>query len=157
MGLQENNMLSGSFIAFAISQKRDRGRLAEWKSVCREIYSSPRITALASSMALKPAWALDLTTVDEEGLGLPDVWSIQHPEPLDIPSYASGGDAREAAGGHKAREVRSRHVLAPYREGRLFLFEHPTSASSWSTAMLKHVMQLEGVHTARFDFCQLGM
>ena len=23
--------------------------------------------------------------------------------------------------------------------------------------MLKHLMQFEGVHTARFDFCQLGM
>ena len=37
------------------------------------------------------------------------------------------------------------------------MFEHPTSAFSWAAALLKHVMRLEGVHTARFDFCQLGM
>ena len=42
-------------------------------------------------------------------------------------------------------------------EGRFFVFKHPTSASTWSTAIFKHVMKLEGRHTARFDFCQLGM
>ena len=47
--------------------------------------------------------------------------------------------------------------LRQYPDLRFFVFEHPTSASAWSTAMLKHVMQLEGVHTVRFDFCQLGM
>ena len=47
--------------------------------------------------------------------------------------------------------------LRQYLGGRLLVFEHPASASSWAIAMTKHVMQLEGVHTALFDFCQLGM
>ena len=47
--------------------------------------------------------------------------------------------------------------LRQYLGGRLLVFEHPASASSWAIAMTKHVMQLEGVHTARFEFCQLGM
>ena len=47
--------------------------------------------------------------------------------------------------------------LRQYLGGRLLVFEHPASASSWAIAMTKHVMQLEGVHTALFDFCHLGM
>ena len=47
--------------------------------------------------------------------------------------------------------------IQQYRAGRLFLFEHPTSASSWSTSMMQQVMNLEGVYASRFDFCQLGM
>ena len=47
--------------------------------------------------------------------------------------------------------------IRQYRAGRFFIFEHPTSASSWGTDMMKHMMSLEGVHTAKFDFCQLGM
>ena len=39
--------------------------------------------------------------------------------------------------------------LRQYRAGRFFVFEHPASASSWATAMMKDMMRLEGVHTAR--------
>ena len=41
--------------------------------------------------------------------------------------------------------------------GRLFLFEHPASASSWGTAILQYLAKLSGVHNVRFDFCALGM
>ena len=37
---------------------------------CAEVYSPPRITKIASDMGLRPAWALDLTTIDPED-GLP--------------------------------------------------------------------------------------
>ena len=47
--------------------------------------------------------------------------------------------------------------LRKYKAARLFIFEHPTSASSWSTAMLQQMADLEGMYAARFDFCQLGM
>ena len=47
--------------------------------------------------------------------------------------------------------------LRQYRAGRFFVSEHPTSASSWTTAMMKQMMGLEDVHAAKFDFCQLGM
>ena len=32
-----------------------------------------------------------------------------------------------------------------YREGRLFFFEHPASASSWTTAMMEQMLALGGV------------
>ena len=37
------------------------------------------------------------------------------------------------------------------------MHEHPTSASSWGTAMVKQMIDLEGVYTSKFDFCQLWM
>ena len=38
----------------------------EWKTECGEIYSPPRVTQLISEIGLRPAWALDLTTLDPE-------------------------------------------------------------------------------------------
>ena len=47
--------------------------------------------------------------------------------------------------------------MQQYSAGRLFMFEHPTSASFWSTTMMQQMMNLEGVYASKFDFCQLGM
>ena len=33
-----------------------------------EVYSPPRVTAMAEKMGLDPGWALDLTVTDEDGL-----------------------------------------------------------------------------------------
>ena len=40
---------------------------SQWSSDCAEVYSPNRITAAASRMGLKPAWAPDLITFDETG------------------------------------------------------------------------------------------
>ena len=47
--------------------------------------------------------------------------------------------------------------LKQYNSCRLFMFEHPATASSWSTAMMQEVVNLEGIFAAKFDFCKLGM
>ena len=47
--------------------------------------------------------------------------------------------------------------LQQYKQDRFFIFEHPASASSWSTKMMQQMLNLEGITTAKFDFCQLGM
>ena len=44
-----------------------------------------------------------------------------------------------------------------YDAGRLFIFEHPATATSWSTEMMQQVLSMQGVLTAKFDFCTLGM
>ena len=36
-----------------------------------------------------------------------------------------------------------------YRTERIFVLEHPTSASSWATAMMRQMVGLEGVYTAK--------
>ena len=40
--------------------------------------------------------------------------------------------------------------LRQCRAGRCFVFEHPT-ASLWATAMMRHMMGLEGVYTAKLE------
>ena len=37
-----------------------------WMTDCGEVYSPPRVAKIATQMGLKPAWALDLTTLDPE-------------------------------------------------------------------------------------------
>ena len=43
--------------------------------------------------------------------------------------------------------------LQQYLAGRLFMFEHPAGASSWSTKMMFDMLSREGVFLAKFDFC----
>ena len=44
-----------------------------------------------------------------------------------------------------------------HRAGRYFIFEHPDSAGSWNTRVLKSIEELPGVVRTKFDFCMLGM
>ena len=163
-----------------------RKRLTQdgWGTDCGEVYSPPRVTKVAAQMGLKPAWALDLTTLDPED-GEP--WDfddkdkrskamrmLDQDKPLLLVVSPMCGPFSAMNNINYSRmtvdEVRTkikagmRHVkfalelcLRQYREGRLFLFEHPASASSWSTEMMRQMLSLPGVMTAKFDFCQLGM
>ena len=151
---------------------------------CGEVYSPPRITKMASDMGLHPAWALDLTVIDSED-GTP--WDFSIPakqkraiEMLDRDKPAmliacpmcgpfssmnninyAKMDAKEVEEKLRAAMVHIKFALElclkQYMAGRLFLFEHPAGASSWSTGMMKDMLGLAGVHTAKFDFCELGM
>ena len=40
---------------------------------------------------------------------------------------------------------------------RLFVFEHPVQARSWSLSLVKRLFKYKNVTTVDFDFCQLGM
>ena len=156
----------------------------EWKTECGEIYSPPRVTQLISELGLRPAWSLDLTTVDPED-GKPWDFSmadkrakavrmLDRDKPLMLVACPMCGPFSAINNLNYAKmtpeEIKEKlkkameHVkfsldlcLRQYKAGRLFVFEHPTSASSWSTDMLQQMADLEGVYTARFDFCQLGM
>ena len=148
------------------------------------MYSPPRVIQVVSNLGLRSAWSLDLTTVDPDD-GMPwdftvaakrrkAVGLINRDKPLLLVAcpmcgpfssmnnlnYVKMDDAEVKEKLRRAMD----HVkfaldlcLQQYRAGRLFLFEHPTSASSWSTAMIQQVMGLEGVYASKFDFCQLGM
>ena len=47
--------------------------------------------------------------------------------------------------------------LMQHEAGRLFLFEHPASASSWDSEVIQLLSSVNGVHHVKFDFCMLGM
>ena len=63
---------------FQMPKNRRDGELllaAGWKTECGEIYSPPRVTQVISELGLRPAWSLDLTTVDPED-GMPWDFSV---------------------------------------------------------------------------------
>lgn len=135
-------------------------------------------------MGFRAAWSLDLTTVDPVD-GQPGHFSfevkrkraielLERGKPLLFMACPMCGPLcalqKLTYAKLSKKEVKAKlrdamaHVkfaldmcLRQYLEWRFFVFERPTSASSWATAMLKHVMRLKGVHTARFESCQLGM
>ena len=156
---------------------------SQYASDCAEVYSPPRITAVAGRMGLKLAWALDLTTVDDEG----KPWDFSRADqrkkamkklkddtPLMLVACPMCGPFSTISELNYAnmteKEIREKlhgamlHMrfalslcLQQYLAGRLFMFEHPAGASSWSTNMMADMLSRKGVYLAKFDFCQLGM
>ena len=47
--------------------------------------------------------------------------------------------------------------IEQHQAGRLFMFEHPAGASTWSTKMMQEIANLPGVELVDFDFCMAGM
>ena len=149
-----------------------------------EVYSPPRVTSLAHQFGLRAGFALDLTVLDEDD-GLP--WDfdnidkqkkamrlvkeqkpylligspmcrafsvIQHLNKQRMPAWTW-----EEMMAHGKRHLEFRCTL--YREqlrgGRLFLHEHPASASSWSTTMMQELMDTPGVLSVVGHMCEVGM
>ncbi len=150
-----------------------------------EVYSPPRITKMAEGMGLKAGWALDLTTTDPEDNAPWDftvkakrekvMKMLEVDEPfmlITCPMCGAFSQLQELFNYPKLDrsaikeklEAAMSHLkftmdlcMAQHRAGRLFLFEHPSSASSWECQMVKELQVLAGVQTIKFDFCMLGM
>ena len=135
-----------------------------WKTDCGDVYSPPRITKVAARMGLKPAWALDLTTRDVDD-GKP--WDFSNKEKRKKAAMLLEQDkplllvVSPMCGPFNASMEHVKFALdlclQQYKQGRFFIFEHSASAASWSTKMMQQMLNLEGITTAKFDFCQLGM
>ena len=164
-------------------QQKRSAEVAEWNADCAEIYSPPRITAIASRMNMKSAWALDLTTMDDQG----NPWDfslasqrkkamkmLKKDKPLLLVAcpmcgpFSSINDINYVKMNseeiHQKLESAMMHMrfalclcLQQLNAGRLFMFEHPAGASSWGTKMMQEMLGKEGVFLSKFDFCQLGM
>ena len=163
-------------------QKRSAGA-TRWNTDCAEVYSPPRITEVASRMRMKRAWALDLTTLDEQG----SPWDfslasqrkkalklLEKDKPLLLVAcpmcgpFSSINDLNYARMSAEEIQVKLEDAMMHMRfalclclkqiaAGRLFMFEHPAGASSWGTKMMQEMLGKEGVFLSKFDFCQLGM
>ena len=167
--------------------RRQRRTAAAARGKCdvAEVYSPPRITEMAKTMGLKDGWALDLTQVDPED-GRPWDFSdpgkqakakalLKSDEPLmlvacpmcdpfsqlnevfNYPKQQKQDVENKIEDGLKHIKFTVELCLMQYQAGRLFLFEHPASASSWSAQSLQLLRSLQGVHHVNFDFCTLGM
>ena len=138
---------------------------------------------MAERYGLRQGWSLDLTEVDENG----DPWDLSLPERqnkvLDIIDRDKPGivivcppcgpfsswqyinykimsdeaitKRLEAGIAHLAFAALICRKQAT--EGRHYLFEHPATATSWSTRVMKSVTSIDGNFTVDFDFCMAGM
>ena len=134
-------------------------------------------------MKLKSAWALDLTTFDDEGnpwdFSLPHqrtkaMGLLKKDKPLFLVACPMCGPFSNINdlnyGKMNDEDIRAKlqdammHIrfalslcLMQLAEGRMFMFEHPAGASSWGTKMMQEMLSKEGVYLTKFDFCQLDM
>ncbi len=150
-----------------------------------EIYSPPRITKMANQLGMSGGWALDLTEIDEED-GKPwdftdiskrkkALQRVEKDKPFMLimsPMCGPFSKLQEVFNYPKMErsEVEAKISAAmehlqftvelcarQHAAGRLFLFEHPASASSWDTQVIQTLADVDGVHHVKFDFCMLGM
>ena len=140
---------------------------------------------MARQEGLKDGWAIDLTCVDPED-GQPWDLSdpgkqrktekmVDEDKPLMLimsPECGPFSRLNEVFNYPKAdqKEVWNKikngleHLkfamklcLKQHEQGRLFMFEHPVSASSWGAQVVEYIAGLDGVFKVNFDFCMLGM
>ena len=152
--------------------RRERGKAA--RAVLSEIYSPPRVTAMAKmcpSYGILPGFALDLTTFDVDGrrwdFDDPDMqeraWAkIKQEKPLIIVGspMCTAFSAWQNINNLKRSEVtvkaEMKRALAhlkfcleiyefQHKNGRYFLHEHPASASSWGVPEVERLLSLDGV------------
>ncbi len=150
-----------------------------------EVYSPPRSTKMAKKLGMKAGWALDLTEVDPDDGRHWDFTikekrekakrKIQTDKPMTLimsPMCGPFSRLQEMFNYPKMpkAEVEAKvadalvHLkftvelcLMQHEAGRLFVFEHPASASSWDSEMIQMLTSVSGVHQVKFDFCMLGM
>ena len=168
----------------AVKYRRERAR--GMKNIVSELYSPPRVTAAAKLLPeLKciPGFALDLTTVDEQGRP----WDFNDEQTRERaralyreqrPMLVVGSPMCTAWSAwqrinfmnkdpeqverllEKAR-VHLRFCMEIYKEqheaGRYFLHEHPAQAASWDEPMVQEMMNMAGVVRTTMDQCRYGM
>ena len=167
------------------NRRQRRTAIQEMRNHVSEVYSPPRISEMAGKMGMAQGWALDLTTVDPDdgqpwNFNMKDkknkaMNKLKEDKPFMLVVSPMCGPFSALQGlfnypGLNEQEVKDKlrsaieHVnfalklcLEQYRSGRLFLFEHPSGASSWTLSSIRSVMELEGVFTTKFDFCMVGI
>ncbi len=167
------------------NRRQRRSMNANGKYDVSELYSPPRITAMAKQLGMKDGWALDLTITDETD-GKPWDFSdakkrqkakdkIELDKPLMIVLCPMCGPFSTLQNvfnypNMSAEDVKTKlesaleHVkfclelcVRQHAAGRLFMFEHPVGASSWGTQMMNQVANMNGVMKVNFDFCAMDM
>ena len=173
------NLIGGSLVKYR------RERKAQIRTILSEVYSAPRVTAMARrrrKYGIDPGVALDLTTVDEHGRP----WDFDDPRQrqqaqrllaeqrpvLLIGSPMCTAFSRlQQIGIHrrdqaKMEENRARALvhlrfacqlyLKQIARGGYFIHEHPSSADSWSEPCVQEVWAMTGVRRVIGDQCIFG-
>ena len=148
-----------------------------------EVYSPPRVTAMAKRMNMVPGMALDMTTMDDDGLP----WDFNNPDKVEkakwiiknkramlvigSPMCAAFSQLQRInfskmseADRNTVVEYGKRHLevcLELYaiqmNQGLYFLHEHPWNAASWQHEGIQQMLNRRGVTKVRGDMCSFGM
>jgi hypothetical protein len=148
-----------------------------------EIYSPPRVVALAKRYGLREGFSLDLTTQDENG----NPWDFEDPEqrakakalvletkpwlligspPCTFFSILQNWNHGKMDPEKYQRELRRAMTHLEFcielyhiqiQHGRYFLHEHPNTATSWKTDCISRLLIDESVGCVVSDMCQYGM
>lgn len=148
-----------------------------------EVYSPPRVTAMAVKCGLKAGSALDLTTCDSDGKRLDFSFKEMrerarrklNEENLECivvcPMYGPFSQLQnvnyfkidvnevEAKLGSAVRHLIFAMEFCRWQasRGKLFVFEHLATATSWKLHVIREVMKIENTVLIDFDFCHYGM
>ena len=147
-----------------------------------EIYSLPRVAALARSMGLRAGWIFDLTTIDADGkhwdcnqmemrnravrrvltdqplflIGSPMCIAFSAMNRINYSRMDKAEVEAKMAYGRSHLEFCAKLYAIQWKAGRYFLHEHPASASSWEEECIKKILKAEGVEKVIGDQCQYG-
>ena len=146
-----------------------------------EVYSPPRVVAMANKMGFRGGWGLDFTTQDEDGRPWDFNGTTMRNRAIrklikDQPSVLIGSlmcieySAISRLNHCKMTEVEGRMVYArkhlefciklyeiQLRNGRYFLHGHLAEAGSWEERMMKRLMNKDAVQRVVGDQCQYGL
>ena len=166
--------------------KHRRAVAKKMKAVVSEVYSPPRVSAMAKLLPgfdVLPGFALDLTTEDEDG----QPWDFDKMDQREKarrllkqqkPMFLIGTSMCTAfsAWQHKSRTPRGdeesrrimirarihlRFVMELYKmqldEGRYILHEHPAYATAWDEDCTRVILRMPGVESVIVHQCRYGM
>ena len=176
---EDRNVLEWRPRGEALGSMEENKSKHEEYDVC-EAFSRPRTAARARERGMKGGWSLDLNFTDpctgrrwdlsEDGdqkkcmtllhRTRPKLLTVSCPCTLFSALQALSGGVKDPVAMAKAIkmvEFGVRLCEAQHRAGRLFTFEHPTSATSWRLPCVKRLMSLGGIYAAVLDMCQFGM
>ena len=167
-----------------IDELRDVSRCMQIMGVdVSEIYSPPRIVAMATRMGLTPGTSFDIQVNDENG----EPWDFNVPaqrerarariieeEPkllVGSPMCTAFSILQQLNANKGNREEKNKQweqalthlnfcvelYKLQYNHGRYFLHEHPASASSWQRSSIMELYKLSGVDRVVSHMCAFGM
>ena len=177
---------------FGVDQDRLSERVRELEQVAKEmqimgvdvaeIFSPPRVVAIASRYGLRPGFSLDLSVNDEDGMPWDfskkeqrhkaksmvieqKPWLLIGSPPCTMFSILQNLNKNRSSGEYEKKyEEAMKHVgfcIELYKlqiaEGRYFLHEHPLTASSWRLPGMISLLSHPEVACVTSDMCQYGM
>ena len=162
---------------------RDMMELLITNMQAAEVYSPPRVAAMARTMGLKAGWSLDLATQDHDGrpwnfnalemrnravrkiiedqpwilIGSPMCTAFSDMNRINYSRMPKEGVAARMAYGRSHLELCAKLYAIQWEAGRYFLHEHPAEASSWQEECILKILKKQGVVNVVGDQCRYGL